>query len=193
MPAPDAAAVPPRRWYRAPELLFGARHYGAGVDMWAVGAILAELLGHAPLFPGENDIDQIFRVVQALGAPDDSKWPVRAGAAEPRVLWRSHAAQGVHELPDFNKITFPALQPVPWRRLLPGASPVALSLLGSLLQYNPAHRLTAAEVGAVCQAGWGCCALSRARTGACAPLLPDPSAACGALAASVRRPTRTRE
>lgn len=32
------------RWYRAPELLFGARMYGVGVDMWAVGCILAELL-----------------------------------------------------------------------------------------------------------------------------------------------------
>ncbi len=32
------------RWYRAPELLFGARNYGTGIDMWAVGCILAELL-----------------------------------------------------------------------------------------------------------------------------------------------------
>jgi len=32
------------RWYRSPELLFGARIYGTGVDMWAVGCILAELL-----------------------------------------------------------------------------------------------------------------------------------------------------
>lgn len=32
------------RWYRCPELLFGARNYGTGVDIWAVGCILAELL-----------------------------------------------------------------------------------------------------------------------------------------------------
>lgn len=32
------------RWYRSPELLFGAKMYGVGVDMWAVGCILAELL-----------------------------------------------------------------------------------------------------------------------------------------------------
>jgi cell cycle related kinase len=66
-----------RRWYRAPELLFGARKYEFGVDLWAVGVILAELLDHGPLFPGENDIDQIFRVIQVLGTPTPANWPVR--------------------------------------------------------------------------------------------------------------------
>jgi serine/threonine protein kinase len=46
------------RWYRAPELLYGARRYTEGVDLWAVGCILGELLNSSPLFPGENDIDQ---------------------------------------------------------------------------------------------------------------------------------------
>jgi cell cycle related kinase len=46
------------RWYRAPELLYGARWYTEGVDLWAVGCILGELLNSSPLFPGENDIDQ---------------------------------------------------------------------------------------------------------------------------------------
>lgn len=36
------------RWYRAPELLYGARSYSRGVDMWAVGCVFAELLGKAP-------------------------------------------------------------------------------------------------------------------------------------------------
>ena len=44
------------RWYRAPELLFGARKYGTGVDIWAVGCILAELLLRLPLLPGESDL-----------------------------------------------------------------------------------------------------------------------------------------
>lgn len=39
-------------WYRAPELLFGARGYGVGVDMWAVGCIQAELELRTPLLPG---------------------------------------------------------------------------------------------------------------------------------------------
>ena len=37
------------RWYRAPELLYGAREYGSEVDMWAVGCIFAELLGGCPV------------------------------------------------------------------------------------------------------------------------------------------------
>ncbi|KAL0628156.1 Cyclin-dependent kinase 7 [Plecturocebus cupreus] len=41
-------------WYRAPELLFGARMYGVGVDMWAVGCILAELLLRTGRFPVEE-------------------------------------------------------------------------------------------------------------------------------------------
>ena len=49
------------RWYRAPELLYGARRYTEGVDLWAVGCILGELLNCSPLFPGENDLDQARR------------------------------------------------------------------------------------------------------------------------------------
>eukprot|EP00501_MAST-03F_sp_TOSAG23-6_P000171 GSMAST32.ASY1.ANO1.174.1 assembled CDS len=48
------------RWYRAPELLFGSRSYGFGIDTWSVGCIFAELLSLNPAFPGSNDIDQIF-------------------------------------------------------------------------------------------------------------------------------------
>ena len=40
------------RWYRSPELLYGAQHYDGGCDMWAVGCVLGELLNHAPLFVG---------------------------------------------------------------------------------------------------------------------------------------------
>ncbi|KAK5966480.1 Cyclin dependent kinase 7 [Trichostrongylus colubriformis] len=46
------------RWYRAPELIWGARAYGTGVDIWAIGCIIAELLLRVPLFPGESDLDQ---------------------------------------------------------------------------------------------------------------------------------------
>lgn len=47
------------RWYRAPELLFGSGLYGEGVDLWGLACIMAELLGCAPLFPGEDDVDQL--------------------------------------------------------------------------------------------------------------------------------------
>jgi len=67
----------PLRWYRAPELLFGARYYDMSVDMWAVGAIIGELYNLNPLFASTTDINQIFRILQVLGTPTQENWPVR--------------------------------------------------------------------------------------------------------------------
>ncbi len=64
------------RWYRAPELLFGSRMYGTGVDIWAVGCILAELLLRVPFLPGISDLDQLSKITQALGTPNETDWPV---------------------------------------------------------------------------------------------------------------------
>uniref|UniRef100_A0A8R1HU26 Cyclin-dependent kinase 7 n=1 Tax=Caenorhabditis japonica TaxID=281687 RepID=A0A8R1HU26_CAEJA len=63
------------RWYRAPELLFGARSYGVGIDIWSVGCIIAELLLRVPIFPGDSDIDQIVRIYNVLGVPTTETWP----------------------------------------------------------------------------------------------------------------------
>lgn len=63
------------RWYRSPELLFGARQYGTAVDIWAIGCILAELLLRVPFLPGESDLDQLTKIFQALGTPTPNTWP----------------------------------------------------------------------------------------------------------------------
>jgi len=62
------------RWYRAPELLVGDVEYGKAVDIWAagnlqviLGCIFAELLTGQPLFPGDTDIDQLYRIMKSLG------------------------------------------------------------------------------------------------------------------------------
>lgn len=55
------------RWYRAPELLVGDTEYGKSVDVWAAGCIFAELLTGQPLFPGDTDIDQLYRIMKCLG------------------------------------------------------------------------------------------------------------------------------
>lgn len=64
------------RFYRAPELLFGARAYGPGVDIWAVGCIIAELLLRVPFLPGESDLDQLTKIFTTLGSPSEETWPV---------------------------------------------------------------------------------------------------------------------
>ena len=50
------------RWYRPPELLFGARHYSTGIDIWSIGCIAAELLLRVPFIQGTSDLDQLSKV-----------------------------------------------------------------------------------------------------------------------------------
>ena len=63
------------RWYRAPELLLGSRAYSAGVDMWAVGCIFAELMLRTPYLPGDSDASQLTTIFRALGTPSQADWP----------------------------------------------------------------------------------------------------------------------
>ncbi|ORZ15053.1 kinase-like domain-containing protein [Absidia repens] len=57
------------RWYRSPEVLLRSSNYSNAVDLWAIGTIFAELITHQPLFPGESEIDQLYRICQVLGSP----------------------------------------------------------------------------------------------------------------------------
>jgi serine/threonine protein kinase len=84
--------------------------------MWAAGCIFAELLNLKPLFPGDNDIDQLNRVIRTLGTADESTWP------------------GISGLPDYEKIIFAPCEKKPWASLLPGASKGAVELLDELIR-----------------------------------------------------------
>ncbi|CAG2107990.1 unnamed protein product [Medioppia subpectinata] len=117
------------RWYRCPELLYGADHYGYTVDMWSVGCIVGEMLQRWPLFKGESDIEQLSRVVQALGAPPP-EW--------------------ADELPDFRKIQFTVSDDRSvrdmWLRKIERrcrGQPLAVDLMAKLCVYK--DRLTADE------------------------------------------------
>ena len=55
------------RWYRAPELLVGSTTYGPGVDVWAIGCILGELVDGQPLFAGDSEIDQLYIIQKIMG------------------------------------------------------------------------------------------------------------------------------
>lgn len=116
------------RWYRAPELLYGSRTYTEGVDLWSVGCIFGEMINRSPIFPGENDIDQLGIVIRALGTPNEAIWP------------------GVHDLPDYSKITFPETDPVPLDEILSqDCGPLAAQLFAQFIQYDSAKRIGASE------------------------------------------------
>ena len=57
------------RWYRAPEVLLRAGEYSAPVDIWALGAMAVEIATLKPLFPGGNEVDQVWRVCEMMGSP----------------------------------------------------------------------------------------------------------------------------
>lgn len=68
------------RQYRAPELLFASRRYNFAVDVWSAAVVIIELTTLKTLFPGNNDIDQLFRVFQVMGSPTVERWPVSSGS-----------------------------------------------------------------------------------------------------------------
>ncbi|XP_030323588.1 cyclin-dependent kinase 7 isoform X3 [Calypte anna] len=113
------------RWYRAPELLFGARMYGVGVDMWAVGCILAELLLRMPFLPGDSDLDQLTRIFETLGTPTEEQWP------------------GMTSLPDY--VAFKSFPGMPLQHIFCAAGDDLLSLLQGLFTFNPCTRVTATQ------------------------------------------------
>lgn len=65
------------RWYRAPEVLLRAGEYSAPVDIWALGAMAVEIATLKPLFPGGNEVDQVWRVCEIMGSPGN--WVNRSG------------------------------------------------------------------------------------------------------------------
>ncbi|RDW93339.1 cyclin-dependent serine/threonine-protein kinase CDC28 [Aspergillus mulundensis] len=113
-------------WYRSPEILLGGRQYSTGVDMWSCGAIFAEMCTRKPLFPGDSEIDEIFKIFRLLGTPDESIWP------------------GVTSFPDF-KATFPKWKREDISSVVSGLEDDGLDLLEALLEYDPARRISAKQ------------------------------------------------
>ena len=57
------------RYYRAPELIFGATDYNPQVDVWSTGCVIAEMILGAPVFPGDSASDQLVEIIKMLGTP----------------------------------------------------------------------------------------------------------------------------
>ncbi|KAE8726850.1 Serine/threonine-protein kinase MAK [Hibiscus syriacus] len=83
------------RWYRAPEVLLQSYLYTAKVDMWAMGAIMAELFTLRPLFPGTSEADEIYKICSVVGTPTEDSWPDGLNLAR-TINYRFPEFTGVH-------------------------------------------------------------------------------------------------
>uniref|UniRef100_A0A131XVH7 Protein kinase domain-containing protein n=1 Tax=Ixodes ricinus TaxID=34613 RepID=A0A131XVH7_IXORI len=111
-------------WYRAPEVLLGASRYSTPIDIWSVACIFAEMVNRKPLFHGDSEIDQLFRIFRTLGTPTEETWP------------------GVAKLPDY-KPSFPNWKENILHSLLGNADTKAIDLIEKMLVYNPLQRISA--------------------------------------------------
>ncbi len=85
------------RYYRAPELIFGATDYTTAIDVWSVGCVVAELLLGQPLFPGESGVDQLVEIIKVLGTP---------------------SREEIHAMnPNYTEFKFPQIKAHPWTKV----------------------------------------------------------------------------
>lgn len=126
-------------WYRAPELLLGARHYTPAIDVWAIGCIFAELMGLQPLFKGEEvkmdskkgvpfQSNQMQKILEVLGTPSSKIW------------------KNLHKYPEYENLAkFPKYREnlAAWYHSTGGRDSQGLDLLRRLLTYDPIARIDA--------------------------------------------------
>lgn len=114
------------RYYRAPELIFGATEYTTAIDIWSAGCVLAELLIGQPLFPGESGVDQLVEIIKVLGTPTREEIKCMN--------------------PNYTEFKFPQIKAHPWHKIFyKRMPPEAVDLVSRLLQYSPNLRSTALE------------------------------------------------
>ena len=76
------------QYYRAPEILMGARHYGPAVDVWSIGCIFGELLGRRILFQAQTPIQQLELITDLLGTPAAEDMSSACEAARKHMIRR---------------------------------------------------------------------------------------------------------
>lgn len=116
------------RWYRAPEIMLSCPEYTGAMDLWAVGCILAELLGRKPLFPGEDYIHQLTLIMETLGKPREQDLDFVTSEKARRFCTNQ-----------------PEKPKKDWKVIFPTANPDALDLLSKLLVFHPGKRCTVEE------------------------------------------------
>ncbi|TPP58177.1 Glycogen synthase kinase-3 alpha [Fasciola gigantica] len=114
------------RYYRAPELLFGAQLYTCAIDTWSAGCVLAEMLRQHCLFMGGDSVDQLVKVIRVLGTP---------------------TTQDIESMnPMYGSYNFPEVQSCPVKLFFPQHTPPdLLALMSKMLVYNPTLRISPSD------------------------------------------------
>ncbi|KAF2145797.1 uncharacterized protein K452DRAFT_324655 [Aplosporella prunicola CBS 121167] len=128
------------RWYRAPEVLLRAGEYSAPVDIWAIGAMAVEIATLKPLFPGGNEVDQVWRVCEIMGSP--GSWVNKHGSKVGGGEWKD----GVR-LAQKLGFSFPKMAPHAMDTILQSPEwPASLAnFVTWCLMWDPKHRPTSTQ------------------------------------------------
>jgi serine/threonine protein kinase len=113
-------------WYRPPEVLLGLENYTTKVDSWSIGCIMAEMISNKPLFPGDSEIGQLFKIFQISGTPNEEIWP------------------GITTYPEY-KITFPKWRAQNLADIIPELDEKGIDLMNKFLTLDPDKRITIKE------------------------------------------------
>ncbi|KAL8520117.1 hypothetical protein ACS0TY_010878 [Phlomoides rotata] len=119
-------------WYRAPELLLGAKQYSTAIDLWSLGCIMAELLSKEPLFNGKSEVEQLGKIFKILGTPNETIWPGLSKIPGAKVNF-------VKNKYNLLRKKFPATSFTG----SPVLSDAGFDLLNKLLTYDPEKRISA--------------------------------------------------
>ena len=115
------------RYYRAPELIFGASDYTTAIDVWSAGCVMAELLYGSPIFPGECGVDQLVKIIEKLGTPTKDQ------------------IMAMNE--NYTDFKFPQIKAQTWTKIFekrrPAVPEAAMGLCARLLEYEPLKRVSA--------------------------------------------------
>ena len=128
------------RWYRAPEVLLRAGEYSAPVDIWAIGAMAVEIATLKPLFPGGNEVDQVWRVCEIMGSP--GSWVNKHGQKVGGGEWK----EGI-KLAQKLGFSFPKMAPHSLETVLPAPQwPASLAhFVTWCLLWDPKARPTSTQ------------------------------------------------
>merc|ERR1719327_110592 len=118
------------RYYRAPELIFGATDYTTIIDIWSAACVTAELILGQPIFPGESGVDQLVEIIKVLGTPTLEE------------------IQAMNQ--NYTEYKFPQIKPHPWHKVFRPCTPSdAIELVSRFLRYSPDSRIKPLEACAM--------------------------------------------